>query len=209
MSIHIPRLCYGSSWSGSWNTNILKNHWSFSALYVETTVNWKITLSKTIEVGQVECGKNMIFDIHYSVVKPSISKHRRGICRIPCLCFQPTYMFLWLTCRVKQMLSNATREKQISWVFNELSSTISKISYSVSERHENRSFFENKRLFFKKRYMFLMLSSRVKRMLSNSTSLKPIYWVFKELSSIIPKISCSGRSDFQWKINRFVSNENF
>ena len=46
-------------------------------------------------------------------------------------------------------------------------------------------------------------------MLSNRTSQLQISWVFKELSPIISKISYSGRSHIQWKINRFVYNENF
>ena len=62
------------------------------------------------------------------------------------------YMFLLLPCRVKRMLSNETRFERISRVFKKLSSIIAKIFWSTwsGKRHENRSFFENKRLFSKK-----------------------------------------------------------
>ena len=57
--------------------------------------------------------------------------------------FNKRYMFLVCTCTVKRVLCNVTRPKQISCVFNALSSFISKISCSVSERQGNRRFFEN------------------------------------------------------------------
>ena len=52
--------------------------------------------------------------------------------------------------------------------FQELSSIIFKISCSVVERYENRSFFEYKRLFIKQRYMFLWSTCRVKRYVKNA-----------------------------------------
>ena len=106
------------------------------------------------------------------------------------LYFNERYMSLMLSCRVKQMQSNATRLKRTSWVYQEFSSIISKITCSVGGRHEIWGFFEIKKLFFNQSYMFLISTCRVKRTLSNASWLKRLSWVFKELSLIIAKISC-------------------
>ena len=89
------------------------------------------------------------------------------------------------------MLWYATSLNKISWVFKELTSIISKITCSADEKHDSRRFFENKVLFFNERYMFLVLACWNKRMLSNATHLKRISLIFKQLSLIIAKISCS------------------
>ena len=96
-----------------------------------------------------------------------------------------------LSCRVEQMQSNATRLKRTSWVFQELSSIVAKISCFIGEKHENPSFIENKILFFDESDMILLLTYRDKRMLSNATSFERISIVFKELSSNTPRISCT------------------
>ena len=57
--------------------------------------------------------------------------------------------------------------------------------------HENRRFFENKSLFLTETHMFLGSACRVQRILSIGASFEGITPVFKKLSSIIPKISCS------------------
>ena len=99
-------------------------------------------------------------------------------------------MFLILTSRVKRMLWNATRFERISVVFKETSSIISKLQCIVVDLHENQNFFENKTLFFNKRYMFLTLTCRDTNAIewdqfeANVSS-------FPESSSIISKISCS------------------
>ena len=100
-------------------------------------------------------------------------------------------MLLMLTWRVKRVLWYVTSLKRISWVLKELLSIISKMTCSADERHDSRRFFENKILFFYERYMFLVLACWDKRMLSNATCLKQISWLFKQLSLIIAKISCS------------------
>ena len=73
------------------------------------------------------------------------------------------YLWVWL---VELNESNATSSERIYPVFKELSSTIAKIwcSVYVDERNEDRSFFEYKRLFLSKRFMFLWLTCRIKRM---------------------------------------------
>ena len=67
------------------------------------------------------------------------------------LFLKETHIFLWCACRVQRMLSIETSFEGITRVFSDLSSIIFIIYYSVGERHENRGFFENKRLFFKDR----------------------------------------------------------
>ena len=98
-------------------------------------------------------------------------------------------MSLWSTSRFQRTLSIETSFEGIARVLEELSSIIYKILCFVGERHENRRFFENERIFFKERYMCLWSASRVQRMLSIETSFEGITRVIKELSSIISKIS--------------------
>ena len=121
------------------------------------------------------------------------------------LFFDESYMILILTCRDKRMLSNATSFERIPRVFKELSSNTPKISCSLGERQGNQSFFESKIFFFKERYMFLMLTCRVKRMISNATGLKSVTWIFKELLSIIATISSS--VDERHKNQSFIWNK--
>ena len=64
------------------------------------------------------------------------------------------------------MLSIENSFEGITRVFKELSSIVHKISWFVGELHENRRFFENKRLFLKETLMFLWCACRVQRMLS-------------------------------------------
>ena len=66
--IWIDQAPYGPSWPDSWNTDILKNHWFFSALYVWTTVSLGITLSNTIKVGQVVNAAGIWFLIPITVL---------------------------------------------------------------------------------------------------------------------------------------------
>ena len=49
-----------------WNTDIVKSHWTFSALYVTASVG--TTASKMIEVDEAINAPDNIFEIHYSVV---------------------------------------------------------------------------------------------------------------------------------------------
>ena len=89
------------------------------------------------------------------------------------------------------MLSIEATFEGITRVFKKLSSILAKTSCYVGEMHENLRFFEIKGLFLKKTHMFLFFACRVQRMLSIDTSFGGITLVFKELSSIGPKISCS------------------
>ena len=57
--------------------------------------------------------------------------------------------------------------------------------------HEKRRFFVNKLLFLTETHTFLFSACRVQRILSIQTSFKGTTRVFRELSSIIPNISCS------------------
>ena len=100
-------------------------------------------------------------------------------------------MFLCSACRVQRILSIETRFERIIRFFKELSSIIPKISCSVGEMHENRSFLENKALFLQETLMFLCSACRVQRILSIEASFEGITRAFKELTSIIPKMSCS------------------
>ena len=61
----------------------------------------------------------------------------------------------------------------------------------VGERHENRSFYGNTRLFFNRTYMFLWSSFSVQRILSKETRFDGISGVLKELLLFINKIWCS------------------
>ena len=90
------------------------------------------------------------------------------------LLFNSTYMFLWSSCSVKRMLSKEISFDGISGVFKELLMIINKIWCSVGERHENRCFFRNKRLFFNQSYTFSWSTCVVKRMLSKDTSFEDI-----------------------------------
>ena len=88
------------------------------------------------------------------------------------------------------MLSIENSFEGITLVFKELSPIIHKMSCSVGEMHENRRFFENKSLFLTETHMFLCSTCRVKLILSNEANFDTITRVFKELLSIVPKISC-------------------
>ena len=87
------------------------------------------------------------------------------------------------------MISDETSFQEIPWVFIELSLIIHKISCPIFERHENRRFFENKRLFLNQRNIFLWFTCKVTRMLSNGTSFEGLSWAFNELSAMIAKVS--------------------
>ena len=79
----------------------------------------------------------------------------------------------------------------ITGVFKVLSTIIPKISCSVDQMLENRRFFESISLFLRETHMFLRSAYRVQRMPTIETSFEGITRVFKELSTIIPKISRS------------------
>ena len=89
------------------------------------------------------------------------------------------------------MLSIENSFEGITRVFIELSTIIHKISCSVGDMHENRRFFEISSLFLTETHMFLLSACSVQRILSFETSFKGIARVYRELSTIIPKISCS------------------
>ena len=97
------------------------------------------------------------------------------------------HMFLSSAGRVQRMLSIETSFERITRVFKELSWIIPKISCSVGEMHENRSFFLNKSLFLKEPHMFLCSDCRVQQILSIQTCFEGITRVFKQLSWIIAK----------------------
>ena len=101
------------------------------------------------------------------------------------------HMSLCSACGVQLILSIQTSFKWLTRVLRELSTIITKISCSVGVLHENRRFFRNKSLFLKGTNMFLSSACRVHRFLSIQTSFEAITRVFKELSTNIPKISCS------------------
>ena len=88
------------------------------------------------------------------------------------------------------MVSIEASFEGITRVFKVLSLIIPKISCYVGVMHENRRFSLNKSLFLKEPHMFLCSACRVQRMLSIETSFGGITRVFKDLSLIIPKISC-------------------
>ena len=102
-----------------------------------------------------------------------------------------TNMFLYSACRVQRTLSNDASFEGITRVFKQLSSIIPKMSFSVGALRENRHFWGNKSLFLTETDMFLRSACRVQRTLSNAARFEEITRVFKELSTIIPKISWS------------------
>ena len=93
--------------------------------------------------------------------------------------------------RVQRFQSNEASFDGITDVFKEFSTTILKISCSVGEIKECRRFFESESFFLTETHMFLRSVYRVQRNLSNMANFEGITRVFKELSTIIPLISCS------------------
>ena len=103
--------------------------------------------------------------------------------------FKETHMVLCSASRVQRILSIQISFEGITRVFEELSSIIYKISCSVGEMHENRGFFKIKSVILKETH--LCSDCIVNQILSNEDRIEGITRVFKELSTIIPKISCS------------------